>query len=151
MFLSFRISTILNRILIAPAISSSAPTRALLVAGTVLLAACGDSPLAPETPIDSVAAARLIPSVTDARVRLTNGIDNASVRERAMHDLRELEVALTSGDARKSRFHVRVVGSLLDEYRLTESGKPDAPDLTAIGLVLYAVSQLVDAGFVLTQ
>ena len=151
MFLSFRISTILNRILIAPAIPSIAPTHVLLVAGTVLLTACGDSPLAPEARIDSVAAARLIPSVIDARVRLTQGIENASVRERAVHDLRELEVALTSGDARVSRFHVRVIGSLLDEYRQTASGKPVAPDLTAIGLVLHAVSQLVDAGFVLTS
>lgn len=142
MFLSF--STLLNRIGISPA-TSSAPTRVLLVAGTFLLAACGDSPLAPEAPIDRVAAARLIPSVTDARIRISLGIDNPSVRERAMHDLRELEVGLANGDARKSRFHVRVVRSLLDEYRLTESGKPDAPDLAAIGLVLYAVSQLVDA------
>jgi len=143
MFLSF--STLLNKNRISPA-TSSARTRVLLVAGALLLAACGDSPLAPEAPIDRVAAARLIPSVTDARVRISLGIDNASVRERAVHDLMELESALTSGDGRKSRFHVRVVRSLLDEYRLTESGKPDAPDLTAIGLVLYAVSQLVDAG-----
>jgi hypothetical protein len=150
MFLSSKAKTIQSRIRIAPAILSSALTRVLLVAGTFLLAACGESPVAPEAPIDRVAAARLLPGVTDARVRLTAGIENASIRERAVHDLRELESALTNGDGRTSRFHVRVIGSLLEDYRWTDIGRPDAPDLTAIALVLFQVSQLVDAGFTLT-
>jgi hypothetical protein len=121
--------------------------RALIVVSSLVLVACGDSPMAPEPPIDVVAAARLMPSVTDARIRLAMGIDNASVRERVVHDLRELEIALANGDGRSSRFHVRVIGSIVDEYRIQEVGRRNAPDLTAISLVLYIVSQLVGAGY----
>jgi hypothetical protein len=121
--------------------------RTLIVVSTALATACADSPTAPETPIDRVAAARLTPSVTDARIRLVNGIDNPSVRERVTHDLQELEIALANGDGRKARFHVRVIGSVVDEYRVLDAGRQDAPDLSAIGLVLYQVSQLVSAGY----
>jgi hypothetical protein len=121
--------------------------RSLIVVSAVLATACADSPIAPETPIDRVAAARLTPSVTDARIRLVNGIENASVHERVLHDLQELEIALANGDGRKARFHVRVIGSVVDEYRVLDAGKKNAPDLTAIALVLYQVSQLVAAGY----
>lgn len=121
--------------------------RALLVVSTFVVAACADAPMAPEVPIDRVAAARLTPSVTDARIRLANGIENPSVRERVVHDLRELEIALANGDGRIARFHVRVIGSVIDEYKVLEAAKKNAPDLTAISLVLYVISQLVGAGY----
>ena len=119
--------------------------RAFLVVSGFMLVACGDSPMAPEAPLDGVAAARLMPSVTDARMRLATGIENAAVRERLVHDLRELELALSNRDGRTSRFHVRVIGSIVNEYKLQAAAKTNAPDLTAISLVLYLVSQLVDA------
>jgi hypothetical protein len=122
-----------------------------MVVSAVLATACADSPMAPEAPIDRVAAARLAPSVTDARIRLVNGIENASVRERVTHDLQELEIALANGDGRKARFHVRVIGSVVDEYRVLEAARASAPDLTAISLVLYQVSQLVAAGYEISQ
>jgi hypothetical protein len=103
--------------------------------------------MAPEVPIDPVAAARLTPSVTDARIRIANGIENPSVRERVVHDLQELEIALSNGDGRRARFHVRVIGSVIDEYRVLEAGRKNAPDLTAISLVLFVISQLVSAGY----
>lgn len=124
--------------------------RSLMVVSAVLATACADSPIAPETPIDRVAAARLAPSVTDARVRLISGIENPSVRDRVLHDLHELEIALANGDGRKARFHVRVIGSVVDEYRVLDAGKKNAPDLTAVALVLYQVSQLVSAGYELS-
>ena len=121
--------------------------RTLIVVSSLLATACADSPIAPEAPIDRVAAARVAPSVTDARIRVVKGIDNLSVRERVAHDLQELEIALANGDGRTSRFHVRVIGSVVDEYKLLDAGKKNAPDLTAIALVLYQVSQIVGAGY----
>ena len=121
--------------------------RTLVVVSSVLVASCADSPTAPEAPIDAVAAARLMPSVTDARIRIANGIENPSVRERVVHDLTELETALANGDGRKSRFHVRLIASVIEKYGALDAGKRNAPDLVAIALMLYQVSQLVDAGF----
>ena len=89
-----------------------------------------------------------MPSVTDARVRLAPAISNLSVRERVMHDLQELESALTNGDGSKARFHVRVVGSVLNDYRAVQSATTtDGADVVAISLMLSAVSNVVDAGF----
>ena len=119
----------------------------VVVSSSVLALSCADSPTAPEAPIDAVAAARVMPSVTDARIRIANGIENPSVRERVVHDLVELETALANGDGRKSRFHVRVIGSVIEEYGALDAGKRNAPDLVAIALMLYRVSQLVDAGY----
>ena len=124
--------------------------RVFLVVSGFVLAACSDGPTAPEPPIDGVAAARMMPSIADARIRLALGIENASVRERILHDLRELEIALANGDGRKSRFHVRVLGSIVDEYKVQAVGKTNAPDLSAISLVLYGVSQVVAAGYELS-
>jgi hypothetical protein len=125
----------------------SSIARALIVAGGFALGACSDAATAPEPPIDRVAAARVMPSVTDARVRLAQGIENAAVRDRVTHDLQELALGLTNGDGRKSRFHVRVIGSVLDDYKKQGIGASSAPDITAISLVLYAVSQVVGAGY----
>ncbi len=122
--------------------------RALaLMIGLVSLAACGESPTAPQQSIDRVAAARVMPAVTDARVRLAVGITNVVVRARINHDLTELERALTNGDGQKARFHVRVLGTVISDYRAQQgSSTTDGADATAIVLMLNAVSQVVDAG-----
>ena len=100
---------------IARMISSS---RAVLVVSTLaIMAACGDAPTAPRSTIDRVAAARVMPSVTDARVRLAPDISNAAVRTRVLHDLQELETALLNGDGQKARFHAGVVTTVLSDYR----------------------------------
>jgi hypothetical protein len=119
-----------------------------MVLGLSLVSACSDAPTAPTQSIDRVAAARVMPSVTDARVRLAPAIANVSVRDRVTHDLQELESALTNGDGQKARFHVRVVGSVLNDYRAQQSATTkDGPDVLAISLMLSAVSNVVDAGF----
>lgn len=112
------------------------------------LAACGESPMAPQQSIDRVAAARVIPAVTDSRVRLSVGIENVVVRARIVHDLTELENALINGDGQKARFHVRVLATVIADYRIQQgSTTSDGADVTGIVLMLHAVSPIVDAGF----
>lgn len=120
-----------------------------LLLGMTVMAACGDSPMAPQQQaIDRVAAARLVPAVTDARVRLTVGVMNVSVRDRMVHDLTELETALLNGDGQKARFHVRVLGTVISDYRAQQGNSTsDGADISGIVLMLHAVSGIVDAGF----
>src|SRR5204863_300599 len=65
-------------------------TRGALALAVMLVAACSDAPTAPTPGIDRVAAARVMPSVTDARVRLAPSIQNPPLRDRARHDSRVL-------------------------------------------------------------
>lgn len=143
------------------AVASSSPRRAQsrvilrslsLAAAVLFSAACGDSPTAPAQRIDPAAVAGVLPSLVDARTRLAPSIENITVRERVVFDLQELEAALNAGDAQKSRFHVRVTGNLLSEYVTGRSlSLKEGPDVTAIALMLYRVSQIVDAGFELVS
>lgn len=120
----------------------------VLVMSLLLVGACSDAVTAPVQSIDRVAAARVMPSVTDARVRLAPNLDNASVRERAVHDLGELEIALANGDGQKSRFHLHVVGSLMTDYRSQLGGATtDGAGVTAIELALHAVSKVINGRF----
>lgn len=119
---------------------------ALILAALSLAAACSDGPTAPRTAIDRVAAARVMPSVTDARVRLAPAILNDAVRTRVLHDLQELEIALTNGDGEKARFHTHVLTSVLTDYRAQQgSVMADDADLSAIGLMLNVVSGVIDS------
>jgi hypothetical protein len=137
--------------------ASSSPSRARscgvklslsLVMALVFAGACSDSPTAPQPKIDALEVARVMPSVVDARSRLVPSIENVSVRDRVSFDLQELEAALRAGDAQKTRFHVRVTGNLLSEYITGRSlSLKEGPDVSGIALMLYGVSQLVDAGF----
>jgi hypothetical protein len=119
-----------------------------LLVGLFVLAACSDSPTAPQQSIDRVAAARVIPSVTDARMRLAPAIANVAVQQRVSYDLGELENALTNGDGERARFHLRVVGSVLADYRMQQgSTTKDGADVTAIVLMLNVVSPVIDARY----
>lgn len=124
--------------------------RVALASVALTLAACGgDSPTAPQAPsIDRVAAARVMPSVTDARARLAPVIENVAIRDRVAHDLRELETALANGDGEKARFHVRVLSTVVKDYRSQlGSTTTDGADVTAMMLMLHVVSDVVNAGF----
>lgn len=118
-----------------------------LLVAIVVLAACSDAPTGPQQAIDRVAAARVMPSVTDARVRLAPSIQNVAVQGRVLHDLQELERALTNGDGQKARFHVQIIGNVLRDYRAQQSSNSDAADVTSIALMLNAVSEVVGAGY----
>lgn len=117
------------------------PSRAIIVIIAMMaLAACGDSPTAPRQSIDRVAAARVLPAVTDARVRITLGVDNSVVRDRLRHDLSELESALTNGDGDKARFHLRVIETVTSDYRAQQSAtSTDGAEISAIELMMIAV------------
>ena len=122
--------------------------RVAVVFGLLALAACSDAPTAPRQSIDPVAAATVLPSVTDARLRLAVGIENVAVRDRVLHDLRELETAFLNGDGEKARFHARVIGALMTDYRAQQGGMTtDGADVTAITLMLRAVSDVIHDGY----
>ena len=122
--------------------------RSLFLAAFIVLAACSDSPTAPVPSIDRVAAARVMPSVVDARVRIADGIVNTIIRDRVVHDLHELEVALANGDGQKARFHVRTIGDVLREYRNQQgSTTTDGAEVSAITLMLNQVSSVVGSSF----
>lgn len=126
----------------------SASRAFILVTAMLALAACGESATAPrQSSIDRVAAARVVPAVTDARIRLALGIENAAVRDRLGHDLTELESALTNGDGDKARFHLRVIGTVTSDYR-TQLGSitTDDAEISAIELMMVAVSSAIDGG-----
>lgn len=122
-------------------------TYLLLLAVSLVATACSDAITAPPT-LDPAVAARLMPSVEDARARLAVNLENAGVRERVVYDLARVEEALTRGDAQKVRFHVHLLGVILYDYkRGLGSVIADGPDVSAIALVLHAVSQAVGGGF----
>jgi hypothetical protein len=123
-------------------------SRVALVAALFVAAACGDSATAPApSTIDRAAAARVMPSLTDARTRLVPAIDNLVVRERTEYDLAQLELALNKGDGQQARFHLRVTSNLLNDYRTSDVTQKDAADVSAIALMLRAVSQAVGGDF----
>lgn len=127
-------------------------SMAKAVGSTVLLAlaACSDAPTAPlQRTIDAAVVARVMPAVVDARVRITPAIKNVSVRDRVAHDLLELENAMTGGDGSNARFHARLIGSLLKDYRAQQSTTTDGADVTAIMLTLNAVAPVLETGYVL--
>ena len=117
--------------------------------GLLALGACSsDGPTAPRQSIDPVAAASVMPSVTDARVRLAVAIENVAVRDRVLHDIRELETALQDRDVEKARFHSRVIGMLVTDYRAQQGATTtDGADVTAITLMLRAVSDVIHDGY----
>lgn len=128
----------------------NASRRIQIAACSILLfaGACSDSPLAPQQQsLDRVAAARIVPAVTDARVRLAMGIENLAIRERLVHDLSGLESALQYGDGAKSRFHVGVLATIVREYRVQQGAVTDGADLSGVVLMLHAVSQVLEMDF----
>lgn len=113
-------------------------------------AACSDGPTAPRSPILSDVA-ELMPAVADARLRLIPVIENQGVRDRIAYDMQEIESALKVGDGQKVRYHVRIAGGILIDYRngLANVVK-DGPDVGGIALALYAVSVRTGGTFDIT-
>ena len=119
----------------------------LLLSFSLIATACSDAITAPPS-IDPAVAARVLPSVEDARARLSLNIENTGVRDRVTYDLTQIEQSLASGDAQRVRFHVHLVGVILYDYkRGLGSVIADGPDVSAIALVLHAASQAAGGGF----
>lgn len=129
------------------AVSLRARVRAaqlgLVGVSILMLTACSDAIVAPRATMDRVAAARLMPSVTDARLRIAPGIENAAIRERVEYDLGELEIALSNGDANASQFRMRLVASVLADYQTQPGSAIDRPDITGILLAMNAVTKVL--------
>ena len=121
--------------------------RQAFVVALVALSACADAltgPSASNPDVDN----RLLPSVNDARLRLSKAIENSGVRDRIAYDLPQIENALNKHDASQARYHVRLAGNILIDYRKQlGSVLSDGADVGAIALSLYAVSQGVGGDF----
>jgi hypothetical protein len=113
-----------------------------VVAGATLaaVAACGDA-TGPGTPGNTVDGAAVLPAVEDTRVRLVPVIGNSGVRDRIAYDMLEIEAALRNRDGQKARYHLRIAGGILLDYRAGMVGvNQDGPDVGGIALTLHAVS-----------
>lgn len=114
-----------------------------LLAALVLLAACGDSPTAPQS-MDPDAVADVMPAVVDARVRVAMRLADASLRERLRLEILTLETALAGNNVPQARISVNAIGDLLTSHRASiASASSDAADVSAIDLMLSAVAPVV--------
>jgi hypothetical protein len=116
---------------------------AALLAALIALAACGDSPTAPRY-MDPDEVARVMPAVVDARLRLTGGLLDGSMRQRLRTNILRLESAMSQNNVPEARICVDNIGDALTDYRgrIGPLGQ-DASDVTAIELMLYAVAPVV--------
>lgn len=137
----------LNRHSKLPLLTRRSMAKAVGSTVIVALAACSDAPTAPRRTIDAATIARVMPAIVDARLRIAPAIENTSVRDRVAHDLTELESAMTTGDGSNARFHARLIGSLLKDYRAQQSNGADGADVTAIMLMLNVVSPVLQTGY----
>ena len=111
-------------------------------------AACSDGPTGPTNREIAIDGAELMPAVMDARLRLVPAIENQGVRDRIAYDMQEIETALTKGDGQRVRYHVKIAGGILIDYRngLANVVK-DGPDVGGIALALYAVAAKAGGSF----
>ena len=123
----------------------------LLLVVALLASACGDAITAPPA-IDPEFLKVALPSVEDARVRISQNIENVGVRDRVVYDLRKIQRALESGDAHEARYHVHLVATILQDYRATQGTlMRDGPDVGGIALALHATSMAVGGEFNISQ
>lgn len=111
--------------------------------------ACSDvtAPIQTDPNIDQ----KVLPSVIDAQLRLAKAIENQGVRDRIGYDLKQLEDAINKRDAQRARYHVRIAGGILADYRRGLGGiVTDGPDVGAIALALHAASVAVGGTFDVT-
>jgi hypothetical protein len=114
-----------------------------LLAALVMLAACGDSPTAPQS-MDPAAVAEVMPAVVDARTRIAMRLADPSMRERLRLEILALETSLAGNNVPLARISVNNIGDALNSYRAaTGSASPDGSDLSAIELMLFAVAPVV--------
>lgn len=112
--------------------------RFVLGATLAAVAACSDATGPTPPKIDGTA---VLPAVEDARLRLVPVISNVGVRDRVAYDMLEIEKALRNGDGQKARYHLRISGGILLDYRASMVGvNQDGPDVGGIALTMHAVS-----------
>ena len=103
-------------------------------------AACGDQITSPPV-ANLVDGTDVLPAIMDARLRLIPAIENRGVRDRIAYDMQEIQSALVKRDGQKARYHVRIAGGILLDYRAGLAGiVNDGPDVGGIALALYAAA-----------
>lgn len=123
-----------------------AHTVGALVLSLGLGTGCSDeaSPVEPLDPIDPASAAEVLPSVDDAADRLQPGILDAAVAGTLSDHLHALQRHLASGDRSAAQDAVVAAAQLLAQYAAHGLGA-DAPDVTAIQLMLVHTATLIGA------
>lgn len=125
--------------------------KAFLPIVALLLGACGEAVTAPPA-IDPEFLKVALPAVEDARVRISQNIENVGVRDRVVYDLRKIELALASGDAHQARYHVHLVATILQDYRAAQGAlMRDGPDVGGVALALHSASLAVGGEFNISQ
>jgi hypothetical protein len=123
--------------------SISGKTRGVAIMALLTLAACSDGVTAPRT-LDPAAVALVMPSVIDARQRIATGLDDPSMRQQMRLAIQTLETALRENNVRQAGASIDHIGEALNSHRASVGAvSQDASDLTAIELMLYAVSPVV--------
>jgi|SRR5688500_11983293 hypothetical protein len=123
--------------------SISGKTRGVAILALLTLAACSDGVTAPRT-LDPDAVALVMPSVIDARQRVAMGLDDPSMRQQMRFEIQTLETALRENNVRQASASIDQIGEALNSHRASVGAvSQDASDLTAIELMLYAVSPVV--------
>jgi hypothetical protein len=121
--------------------------RLVLAAALMTSGACADAVTAPPS-IDPAIAARVLPPLEDARLRISGNLENTGVRERVTYDLEQIEAALAQGDAHKARYHVHLAATILGDYKKGLGPlMRDGSEVSAIALVLHSVAIAVGGGF----
>ena len=116
--------------------------RATLCASLVVLATCSEGPTSPTSHINCLAAELVLPPVTDARLRLTNGFEGATRRQLTL-ELAALELSLVRCDGLAAMTSVERTEAILAPFA---EGPLNAasPDASAIQLALDAVTEILN-------
>jgi hypothetical protein len=121
--------------------------RAVVCSILVAVAACSDAIAAPRVMLNPRDVGDVMPAVLDALNRIAPGIESAAFREPTTSSIRELAASLQALDQSLSQFYVREIGTLMVDYREREPNRTDGDEVSAIELMLNAVTLVVGGGY----
>jgi len=142
--LAFQLASALVRGLRSASRARRASLQFGLLVSLVGLGGCSDM-TSPTRVLNRAAVDSLMPSVTDARLRIASGITDIPTREKVIVSLSSLEIALKSDNAQHAQDNITTVSDLLTGYR-AQSPAGDGADISAVFLMLNAATVIVDAG-----
>lgn len=120
--------------------------RAVVCGVAVALTACSDA-TAPRAALNPRDVAEVMPAVLDAFNRLAPSIESEVYREPTIASIGRLVGALENLDGNLSRFYVREIGSLMVDYRTRQPNRTDGSEVSAIELMLNAVTVRIGGGY----
>ena len=119
--------------------------HAVVCAILAAVTACSDA-TAPRVTLNPRDVGDVMPAVLDAFHRISPGIESAAYREPTSAGIRHLIGALEALDGSLSRFYVREIGALMRDYRAREPHRTDGSEVSAIELMLNAVTVVAVGG-----